>query len=161
MSMLQLPIEDASKDEASRRKQIVMIVKNVDPLHPDVQFFPPQSVRDGANPFDVDLGTVTGGKEEEVSVRVLLLQDGVTFMSGEEDVTAGCDVSQKYLRRVSPCSTKPAKEVEFLVNPLSKDGPVLLFNLGLIASGTAIDSNGEAADWTVPIVIDPKIRNMS
>ena len=92
---------------------------------------------------------------------LLLLQDGVTFMSGEEDVTAGCDVSQKYLRRVSPCSTKPAKDVEFLVNPLSKDGPVLLFNLGLIASGTAMDSNGNAADWTVPIVIDPKIRNMS
>lgn len=159
MSMLQLPIEEVVKDEVPRRKQIIMIVKNIDPLHPDVQFFPPQIIKDGANPFDVDLSAVTGGGEEEVSIRVLLLQDGVTFMTGKEDVTAGCDVSQKYLRRVSPCSTKPARDVEFLVNPLSPSGPILQFNLGLLASGTALDSNGKTAGWCVPIVIDPKIRN--
>lgn len=160
MSMLQLPLEETAKDYVPGKNQIIMVVKNVDPLKPEVQFFPPRCVKDGRNPFDIDLSTVTGGKEEDVRIRVILLQDNLDFMIGQEDVTAGCQVSQKYLRRLSPSSTKPAKDVEFLVCPLAPSGPEVLFNLGLVASGTELDCDGKPIGWSVPIVIDPKITNM-
>lgn len=160
MSMLQLPLEGTAEDYVPGKSQIIMVVKNVDPLKPEVQFFPARCVKDGWNPFDIDLSTVTGGKEEDVRIRVVLLQDNLTFMTGQEDVTAGCQVSQKYLRRISPSTTKPVKDVEFLVCPLSPEGPELHFNLGLVASGTVLDCNDKPVQWSVPIVIDPKITNM-
>jgi len=136
-----------------------MILLNVDPLNPDVRFVPEHCTQDGCNPFDIDLTTVTKGQAEEVSIRVVILQDNLTFMTGEADITAGCELSRKYLRRLSPPTTTPAKDLEFLVSPLGPDGPDLEFNLGLIASGTCED-HGKEICWSLPFILDPKVRNL-
>jgi hypothetical protein len=159
MSIKQFPLPETDA-EVPPSKQIIMILLNVDPVNPDVRFVPERPARDGWNPFDIDLTTVTGGKPEQVSVRVVILQDGLAFMVGDADVTAGCEYSQKHLRRLSPCSPKPVKHVEFLVDPLNPGDPDLEFNLGLIAAGTAKDSNDAPVRWKLPFVLDPKIRNM-
>ena len=161
MSIQQLSLFRSDESETPRRKQIIMILQNVDPLNPAARFVPDRCARDGWNPFDIDLSTATGGKAKEVSVRVVILQDNLTFMSGEGDITAGCELSQKYLRRLSPPTTEPARDLEFLVAPLSPGGPELQFNLGLVASGVLTRADGELVRWKLPIVLDPKIRNLT
>lgn len=161
MSIKQFPLSKSENGEVPHRKQIIMILLNVDPVNPDVRFVPERCAGDGGNPFDIDLSTVTGGKAEEVSIRVVILQDGLAFMVGDADITAGCEYSQKHLRRISPCSSKPVKDIEFLVDPLSPKDPELEFNLGLIAWGARKDSNDKPVRWSLPIVLDPKIRNMT
>jgi len=160
MAIQQFPLLRSDEGEAPHRKQIIMILQNVDPLNPAARFVPDQCIRDGWNPFDINLSTVTGGRAEEVSIRVVILQDDLTFMTGNADITAGCELSQKYFRRVSPTTSKPARDLEFLVAPLESGGPELQFNLGLIASGTLKDCDNKPVRWSLPIVLDPKVRNM-
>ncbi|CAH0352492.1 hypothetical protein SPH9361_02110 [Sphingobium sp. CECT 9361] len=161
MSSQILPIAPSDKDESSSRKQIIMILQNIDPLNPVARFVPERCDRDGWGPFDINTATVTGGQAEEVSVRVVILQDNLVFMTGEEDVTAGCATSQKYLRRVSHPSSEPARDLEFLIAPLGPNDRELQFNLGLIAFGEKTDSDGKPIRWRLPFILDPKIRNMS
>jgi hypothetical protein len=160
MSIQQFPLLESGKEDTSRRKQIIMILQNVDPLNPVVRFVPDRCAKDGWNPFDIDLSTVTGGKSQEVSIRVVILQDDLTFMTGDADVTAGCELSQKYLQRVSSRTSEPARDLEFLVAPLKPGDPDLHFNLGLIASGSSKDCDDKPVRWSLPIVLDPKVRNM-
>ncbi|MCF8709510.1 hypothetical protein [Rhizorhapis sp. SPR117] len=161
MSSQLLPISRSGKDESPSRKQIIMILQNIDPLNPVARFVPERCDRDGWGPFDVNVATVTGGQAEEVSVRVVILQDDLVFMTDEQDVTAGCATSQKYLRRVSPPSSEPARDLEFLIAPLGPNDPELQFNLGLIASGERTDCDGKPVRWRLPFILDPKIRNLN
>lgn len=161
MSIQQLSLYSSDDGETPRRKQIIMILQNIDPLNPAARFVPDRCARDGWNPFDIDLSTVTGGRAEEVAVRVLVLQDNLAFMTGDGDITAGCELSQKYLRRLSPPTSEPARDLEFLVAPLKPGGPDLQYNLGLVASGVLTRADGESVRWKLPIVLDPKIRNLT
>lgn len=160
MAITQFPLSESDVEAVPCRKQIIMILLNVDPANPDVRFFPDQPARDGWNPFDIDLSAITCGKAEAVSVRVVILQDGLAFMTGDADVTAGCKYSQKHLKRLSPCTSKPVKDLEFLIDPLKPGTPDLEFNLGLIASGTRKGVKGRPVRWNLPIIIDPKVRNL-
>lgn len=160
MAINQFPLSEPDAEAIPPKKQIIMQVLNVDPVNPAVRFVPDRPAKDGWNPFDIDLTTVTGGKAEAVTIRVEILQDGLAFMTGDADVTAGCKYSQRHLRRLSPCPSKPVKKLEFLVDPLNPDAPELEFNLGLVAAGIRKSCDGKPVRWNLPFVIDPKIRNL-